>query len=131
MATRVRGVAEIVLWVHDMPRALGFYREVLGLEQISPPERPSPVFLRAGPAAVGVPQLIVLVQLPPDAGPFSKPRPLHHLALEIAREDFDAEKARLESLGFQLRTGQHPIIPSRTLYLDDPEGNEVELICTA
>src|SRR5437867_6770604 len=124
MATRVLGVAEIVLWVHDMPRALGFYKEVLGLEQISPPERHSPVFLRAGPAAVGVPQLIVLVQLPPEAGPFTKPRTLHHLALEIAPGDFEAEKARLESLGFQLRTGQHPVIPSRTMYVDDPEGNE-------
>jgi catechol-2,3-dioxygenase len=131
MASRVRGVAEIVLWVHDMARALGFYRDVLGLEQISPPERASPVFLRAGPAAVGVPQLIVLVQLPADAPPFARPRTLHHLALELAPEDFDAEQARLASLGFALRSGQHPIIPSRTLYLDDPEGNEVELICTA
>jgi catechol 2,3-dioxygenase-like lactoylglutathione lyase family enzyme len=131
MATRVRGVAEIVLSVHDMAAALGFYRDVLGLEQVSPPERASPVFLRAGPPALGVPQLIVLVQLPADAPPFSRPRALHHLALEVAPEEFDAEKDRLEGLGFSLRTGQHPIIPSRTLYLDDPEGNEVELICTA
>jgi catechol 2,3-dioxygenase-like lactoylglutathione lyase family enzyme len=72
-----------------------------------------------------------LVQLPPDAGPFARPRTLHHLALELAPEDFDAEHARLQSLGFRLRTGQHPIIPSRTMYLDAPEGNEVELICTA
>ena len=75
--------------------------------------------------------MIVVVQLPPDAGPFTPPRTLHHLALEVAPEDFDAEKARLEGLGFALRSGQHPVIPSRTMYLDDPEGNEVELICRA
>jgi catechol 2,3-dioxygenase-like lactoylglutathione lyase family enzyme len=104
---------------------------VLGLKVISPPERKNPIFLRAGEGAAGVPQMIVVVQLPPDAGPFVPPRTLHHLALEVAPEDFDAEKARLEGLGFTLRSGQHPVIPSRTMYLDDPEGNEVELICRA
>jgi catechol 2,3-dioxygenase-like lactoylglutathione lyase family enzyme len=129
MATKVRGLAEIVLWTHDMAGALRFYRETLGLEQISPPERASPVFLKAGQAAVGIPQMLVLVQLPADAGAFGRPRTLHHLALEVAPEDFEAEQARLEGLGFQVRTGQHPVIPSRTIYVDDPMGNEVELIC--
>jgi catechol 2,3-dioxygenase-like lactoylglutathione lyase family enzyme len=131
VTTKVRGLAEVVLWVHDMERALGFYSGVLGLTRISPPERPSPVFLRAGDPAVAVPQMLVLVQLPPDAGPFLRPRTLHHLALEVAPEDFDAEKVRLEGLGFSVRGGQHPVIPSRTLYVDDPEGNEVEIICGA
>ena len=129
--TKIRGVAEIVLWVHDMAKSLAFYQDALGLERISPPERANPVFLKAGEPAVGVPQMLVLVQLPADAGPFQKPRTLHHLALEVAPDDFDAEKTRLEALGFQLRTGQHPVIASRTLYLDDPDGNEVELICSA
>lgn len=127
----VRGISEIVLWAHDAPATVGFYRDVLGLTVISPPERKNPIFLQAGPGTAGVPQMIVVVQLPPDAGPFTPPRTLHHLALEIAPEDFDAEKARLEGLGFAVRSGQHPVIPSRTMYLDDPEGNEVELICRA
>jgi catechol 2,3-dioxygenase-like lactoylglutathione lyase family enzyme len=129
--TKIRGIAEIVLWVHDLAKATTFYRDTLGLHVISPPERKNPIFLRAGPAQLGIPQLIVLVQLPADSGPFAKPRTLHHLALEVAPEDYDAEKARLESLGFSVRTGQHPVLPSRTMYVDDPDGNEVELICTA
>jgi catechol 2,3-dioxygenase-like lactoylglutathione lyase family enzyme len=138
--TKIRGLAEIVLSTHDMASALRFYRETLGLEPISAgPEgspRPGPVFLQAGPAEVGpagpgVPQMLVLVPLPADAGAFQRPRTLHHLALEIAPEDFDGEKARLEGLGFQVRTGQHPVIPSRTMYVDDPMGNEVELICVS
>lgn len=127
----VRGISEIVLWAHDAPATVRFYRDVLGLTVISPPERKNPMFLQAGSGTAGVPQMIVVVQLPPDAGPFTPPRTLHHLALEIAPEDFDAEKARLEGLGFAVRSGQHPVIPSRTMYLDDPEGNEVELICRA
>ena len=127
----VRGISEIVLWAHDAPATVQFYRDVLGLKVISPPERKNPIFLQAGSGAAGVPQMIVVVQLPADAGPFIPPRTLHHLALEVAPEDFDAEKARLEGLGFAVRSGQHPVIPSRTMYLDDPEGNEVELICRA
>ena len=57
--TRVTGLAEIVLWVHDMEAALHFYRGLFGLELISPPELPNK-FLRAGIAAEGVPAMIVL-----------------------------------------------------------------------
>jgi catechol-2,3-dioxygenase len=127
----VRGISEIVLWAHDQPAMVQFYRDVLGLRVISPPERANPIFLQAGPGQAGIPQMIVIVQLPADAPPFAPPRTLHHLALELAPEDFDREQARLAGLGYQLRSGQHPVIPSRTMYLDDPEGNEVELICRA
>jgi catechol-2,3-dioxygenase len=129
--TAIRGISEIVLWAHDAPGMVRFYRDVLGLTVISPPERPNPTFLRVGEGHAGIPEMIVVVQLPPDAPPFGRPRTLHHLALELAPGDFDSEQRRLESLGFTLRSGQHPVIPSRTMYLDDPEGNEVELICRA
>lgn len=124
----IRGLAEIVLAVHDLPKARAFYEGVLGLKPVAERANP-PIFLRAGDPGLAVPQMLVLVPLPPGSPEFEKPRPLHHLALEIAAEDFDAEKARLEELGFQVRSGQHPVIPSRTMYVDDPEGNEVELIC--
>ena len=39
-------LAEIVLWAHDMDRSLAFYRDLFGLEVISPPELPNR-FLRA------------------------------------------------------------------------------------
>jgi catechol-2,3-dioxygenase len=127
----IRGISEIVLWAHDAPEMVRFYRDVLGLNVISPPERKNPIFLQAGEGHAGVPQMIVVVQLPADALPFTSPRTLHHLALEVGPADFDSEHQRLEGLGYKLRSGQHPVIPSRTMYLDDPEGNEVELICRA
>ena len=131
---RIRGIAEIVLNVHDQGAALRFYRDVLGLSVISPPELPGPIFLQVGPGQVGIPQMIVLVPLPADAPAFARPpvpRTLHHLALEVAPEDFDGVEAHLRGLGYGLRTGKHPVIPSRTLYVDDPDGNEVEIICRA
>jgi catechol 2,3-dioxygenase-like lactoylglutathione lyase family enzyme len=127
----VQGLAEVVLFVHDLPASLGFYRDLLGLTVISPPERKNPIFLRAGEAGEGLPSLVVLVQLPADAPPFSAPRTLHHLALTIAAVSFDETKTALEARGFTVRTGQHPVIPSRTMYIDDPDGNEVELIAPA
>ena len=126
--TKIKGLAEIVLHVHDMEAALKFYQEVLGLELIG---RPGPVFLQAGDPAVSVPQMIVLVPLPPEAAEFTAPRTLHHLAFELDPADFDSEEKRLQELGYALRYGQHPVIPSRTMYVDDPEGNEVEFICSA
>jgi catechol 2,3-dioxygenase len=127
----VTGLAEVVLNVHDLPAALGFYRDLLGLEVISPPERTNPIFLRAGAADEHLPALVVLVQMQGDPGPFEKPRTLHHLALAISAESFDRTQAELTAAGFTVRTGQHPVLPSRTMYIDDPEGNEVELIAPA
>ena len=127
----VEGLAEVVLNVHDMARSLAFYRDLLGLTVISPPERTNPVFLRAGAATAALPALVVLVQLPPDAPAFAPPRTLHHLALAVAADTFDAALGALTRRGFAVRTGQHPVLPSRTMYVDDPDGNEVELIAPA
>ena len=126
--TKVKGIAEIVLNVHDVAAALNFYQEVLGLEIIG---RPGPVFLRAGNPAVSVPQMVVLVPLPHQTGAFTAPRTLNHLALELDPADFEAEEQRLKALGYEIRYGKHPVIPSRTMYVNDPEGNEVEFICGA
>ncbi|HEU4793497.1 MAG TPA: VOC family protein [Nitrolancea sp.] len=129
--TYIRGISEIVLNVHDRQKSLNFYRDVFGLPVISPPDFPGPSFLQAGPGQVGIPQMIVLVPLPPDTASFTPPRTLHHLALEVAPEDFDAVGDHLHALGYETRSGRHPVIPSRTMYVNDPDGNEVEIICRA
>src|SRR5947209_5175099 len=124
----IRGMAEIVISVHDLEASLRFYRDTLRLTLVSEPAF-RPVFLRAGDPAISVPQLVVLVPLPPGTPPFPtmKPeRPLHHIAFEIAPDEFDAMRDHLAAAGFSIRTGQHPVIPSRTMYVDDPDGNEVE-----
>lgn len=126
--TKIKGIAEIVLNVRDIEASSKFYQEVLGLEVIG---RPGPIFLRAGDPAVSIPQMVVLFPLAPDAAEFTIPRTLHHLALELAPEDFEAEEQRLKELGYEIRYGQHPVLPSRTMYVDDPDGNEVEFMCGA
>jgi catechol 2,3-dioxygenase-like lactoylglutathione lyase family enzyme len=129
--TAIKGIAEIVLNCWDQAATRRFYEEVFGLEFLGKPSEPGPVFLQAGPGQAGIPQMIVLVPLPPGGDSFGAPRTLHHLAFEVSPEDFDNLETHLREQGFEIRSGRHPVIPSRTMYVDDPEGNEVEIICRA
>lgn len=124
----VRGLAEVVLWVHDLGRSFQFYSEALGLPVLTPPGTTAGVVLQAG-RGTDLPQTLVLLPLPPQAPPYGQPRPLHHLALEIDPAQFDHVRTRLEGLGYQVAEGQHPFLPARTLALTDPDGNAVELLC--
>lgn len=129
--TYIRGISEIVLSCHDQRASLGFYQDVLGLEFMAHPAQPGPIFLKVGPGQVGIPQMMVLVPLPPGSAEFQQPRSLHHIAFEVAPEHFDLLEETLRDRGFQIRGGQHPVLPSRTIYIDDPDGNEVEIMCTS
>jgi catechol-2,3-dioxygenase len=126
----VVGISEIVLWTADKERALRFYRDLLGLEVISPPSLPN-VFLKAGEGNAGIPQMIVLVPKPEDIKARPSGYQLHHMALELPEEEFDAQRAALVAAGYEPRPGKHPVLASRTMYVDDPDGNEVEFICKA
>jgi catechol 2,3-dioxygenase-like lactoylglutathione lyase family enzyme len=127
----VSGLAEVVLWVRDMEKALHFYRDLFGLELISPPEIPNK-FLKAGEGADGVPEMIVLVPHPdPSIGfPREKPkRVLHHLAFRIEGSAYDELQERFVAAGVDVRSGIHPVLKGvRTFYVDDPDGNECECI---
>jgi catechol 2,3-dioxygenase-like lactoylglutathione lyase family enzyme len=124
----IDGLAEVVLNVRDADRALAFYQGLLGLERISPEGQPGPIFLRAGRATAEVPSLVVLVPLPDDSGDFSGPRTLHHLALTIPAERFDEARQQFAATGLEIRDGKHPVLAVRTMYVTDPDGNEVEFI---
>lgn len=124
------GLAEVVLFVGDMNKSLAFYRGVLGLQVFSPPELPGK-FLRIGSHGTGVPHQIVLVPRPEGvtaAEGTQQQRDLHHIGLEVAPEDFAAEKERIRDLGLEVREGEHPFLPVQAFYIDDPDGNEVEIV---
>jgi catechol 2,3-dioxygenase-like lactoylglutathione lyase family enzyme len=127
----VRHLAEIVLWVRDMDRALAFYRDLFGLEVISPPSVKNR-FLRAGPGEGPVPEMIVLVPHPDPSGAFPAEKPLrtlHHLAFNVDAAEYEGLERRLREAGLEVRGGVHPVLEGvRTFYVDDPDGNEVECI---
>src|SRR4051794_2692310 len=52
-----------------------------------------------------------------------------HLAFEIDLANYEAGRTRLEELGVRVTTAEHAWVRWRSLYVDDPEGNTVELVC--
>jgi catechol 2,3-dioxygenase len=127
--TAIRALAEVVLFVEDVDRSLKFYRDVLELAVISPPELKG-AFLQVGESPDGVPQQIVLVPRPADArrAGAKTERDLHHIGLEVSSDDLHAERERLAGMGIPIRAGEHPFLPVEAFYIDDPDGNEVEIV---
>jgi catechol 2,3-dioxygenase-like lactoylglutathione lyase family enzyme len=127
----VLGLAEIVLWTRNMDKTLGFYRDLFGLKLISEPDFKNK-FLSAGVGESGVPGMIVLMPHPPEAAPFPPEKPnrvLHHLAFAVDHQRYDDLQERCREAGYNVRLGIHPVLQGvRTFYVDDPEGNEVEII---
>jgi catechol 2,3-dioxygenase-like lactoylglutathione lyase family enzyme len=130
--SRVEGLAEIVLWVADMESALEFYRGRFGCELISPPGLPNKFLQVAKPG--GIPEMIVLIPHPhaDDFFPTHKEkerRVLHHLAFRVSRRAYDELETAFIEAGIEVRHGVHPVLKGvRTFYVDDPDGNEVEVI---
>jgi len=126
-------IAEVGLSVKDLPRSVAFYQEVLGFETVR--AYPTMAFLKAGEldsplGRGGHPQLLVLFdrQVQIDIALTT----LDHIAFEIPLEHFQAERERLQRLGLDVSEriwrGEYSWLGARSLFLDDPDGNNVELI---
>lgn len=124
------GIAEIVLWTAETERVLAFYRDLFGFEVISPSTLPN-VFLKVGEGHAGIPQMVVLVPMTDEIRARPRGYQLNHMAFELPEDAFDAHYHALVAAGYAPRPGKHPVLASRTMYVDDPDGNEVELICRA
>lgn len=114
-----------------MDASFAFYHQIFGLELISPPDFRTR-FLSTGVGCSGVPAMVVLFPHPEEAEPFptsKAQRVLHHLALAVAPGHYDDLQQRCRDEGLEVREGVHPVLKDvRTFYVDDPEGNEVEII---
>jgi len=131
---RIKGLGEVSIRVKNLDAMQKFYEEVLGLEVLRRDE--SFVFFKIAEGYGGHTQNLALfdaanrdfleaksLQLNSDQ------TTLHHIALNISPEDFDAEKKRLEGLGLKVNATVHEWIHVRSLYFPDPEGNLLELVC--
>jgi len=132
---RIRGLGETVLRVKDLPAVRRFYTEVVGLDILQ--EFDGITFLKVADGYGGHTQIVGLfhesmpVPFPGDPrGPVRlEQTSLHHFALEIDKRDFDAELARLRGLGVEVTTVEHRWCRWRSVYVRDPEGNILELVC--
>ena len=126
----VRALGEIALRVKDLDSMQRFYEEVIGLELMK--RFPHAVFFKIAEGYGGHTQILALFDRTQEAGyrgVESEKSTVDHFAFTIPLTDFDGEKKRLEQLGLNVKTAEHAWVHWRSLYVRDPEGNHVELVC--
>lgn len=129
-ATPIAGLGEIALRVDDLDRMTEFYADVVGLSILG--EFETSTFFDIAPGVEGHTQILALFDrsesadyTPPDATRST----VDHIAFGIPLDAYDSEKDRLESHGLTVDTAVHEWVQWRSLYVTDPEGNRVELVC--
>ena len=53
------------------------------------------------------------------------------LNIELPDDQFERQHNTLVAAGYAPRGAKHPVLASRTMYVDDPDGNQLEFICRA
>ena len=116
----VTGVSELVLEVVDLEAAEHFYAEVLGFPVVDRWPSREAVWVMAGDRTrIGLWR--------PQVGIFGGRGGLHvHFAMNIADADFDGAVERLEAKGCTVNQTSFEGA-GRAAYVDDPDGNVVEL----
>src|ERR1022692_4010260 len=128
--TAVRGLGEIALRVTNLDAMQKFYEEVIGLPLMT--RVPNCAFFKIADGFGGHTQVLALFdrsQNPGYRGTDAATTTIDHIAFEIALADFADELGRLKGLGLQVETAEHAWMHWRSLYVADPEGNQVELVC--
>jgi catechol 2,3-dioxygenase len=130
----IKELGHIVLYVRDIERSAHFYRDVLGWRQIVPDaDGTSP--LRAPVAAFSAPSgrthhELLLIEVGQDAAsqPEGRRVGLYHFGLKVGDSDDELREAldRLREAGTPvLGASDHTV--THSLYIADPDGNEIEL----
>jgi catechol 2,3-dioxygenase len=128
--TSVRGLGEVALRVNNLDAMQKFYEEVIGLPLMT--RVPNCAFFKIADGCGGHTQVLALFdrsKSPGYRGTNEATSTIDHIAFEIRLSDFENELKRLRALGFQVETAEHSWVHWRSLYVTDPEGNQVELVC--
>ncbi|HEX6469673.1 MAG TPA: VOC family protein [Streptosporangiaceae bacterium] len=129
----IKELGHIVLYVRDIERSARFYRDVLGWRQILPGEgngvRPAPIAAFSAPSGRTHHELL-LIEVGQDAAaqPEGRRVGLYHFGLKVGDSDDELREAlsRLEESGTTiLGASDHTV--THSLYIADPDGNEIEL----
>ncbi|MFV3131029.1 VOC family protein [Niveispirillum sp. KHB5.9] len=124
------GLDHIVLRVRDIGRMMGFYQEVLGCSLQKIQAEIGLYQLRAGRQLIDLVPLDGKLGRMGGAGPGAEGRNLEHFCLEVSPFDDAAIRAHLAAHRVEvgttgMRNGARG--EGLSIYLTDPEGNNVEL----
>ena len=119
-------LGHVVFYVRDLERSLAFYRDLLGLRQV-------PSGGIAMPAAAltsgRTHHELLLIEVGDAPGPLTGHRiGLYHVAFKMgdSLDELRAARAELLAAGVHI-DGMSDHTVSQSLYLRDPDGNEVEV----
>jgi catechol 2,3-dioxygenase-like lactoylglutathione lyase family enzyme len=127
---QIQGIDHLVLRVTDLPRMIGFYRDVLGCTL----EREQPELglfqLRAGRSLLDLVSVEGALGLQGGAAPGAAGRNLDHFCFRVDPFDPEDLRAHLAALGVEAKG-----LASRygaegqglSFFVQDPEGNHIEL----
>jgi catechol 2,3-dioxygenase-like lactoylglutathione lyase family enzyme len=131
----IKALSEIVLRAKNFAAMREFYENTLCLEVLK--QFDSTVFFRIGSGYGGLTQSLALFdelaesdhRLRHYTGLDLEKTSLHHTAFAIRLADYQPEHDRLQGLGPDVETQVHEWVHYRSLFVCDPDGNVVELVC--
>ncbi len=127
----IKELGHIVLYVRSVERSAAFYRDVLGWKQLRATEEG-----RLGRVPVALfssgrtHHELLLIEVGEDAQPLPRGRHigLYHFGLKVGDSDDELRAAirRCEEAGVHV-VGMSDHAVTHSLYINDPDGNEIEL----
>ena len=127
----VKELGHLVLYVRSLERSVAFYRDVLGWRMISPDTPGAPFRAAAFSAPSGrTHHELLLIEVGEDAAALPPGRRvgLYHFGLKVGTSDDELREAlaKVKSAGVTIvGTSDHTV--THSLYVLDPDGNEIEL----
>ncbi len=123
----IKELGHLVLYVRNLERSAAFYRDVLGWRQVVPevPGMPATAF-----SSGRTHHELLLIEVGENAQPIPHGRRvgLYHFGLKVGDTDDELRDAlrRVEEAGVRV-VGASDHTVTHSLYIQDPDGNEIEL----
>ncbi len=122
-------LGHVVFYVKDLERSLAFYRDLLGFHEIGRAFNGAAAALTSGRTH----HELLLIQVGDAPGPpQGRRRGLYHIGIKVgdSLDELRVAKQELERAGIPI-DGMSDHTVSQSLYLRDPDGNEVEIYVDA
>ena len=118
-------LGHVVFYVRDLQRSLAFYRDLLGFKEVGRIFNGAAAALTSGRTH----HELLLIQVGDAPGPAQgRRRGLYHIGIKVgdSLDELRSAKQELEQAGVTIE-GMSDHTVSQSLYLRDPDGNEIEV----
>jgi catechol 2,3-dioxygenase len=129
----VKELGHLVLYVRDLARSVDFYGNVLGWHQLVPADGVGPLPFPAAAFAATSQRThheLLLIEVGPDATPIPPGRRvgLYHFGLKVGDSDDELREVLASLQANDVRiVGMSDHTVTHSIYIEDPDGNEIEL----